>query len=147
MARVYDGRIDVRASLPPEIAQWAVGHELGHVAGLTDERECDYVGAAIQAPRRPFLQALAELGDDWPALGECFGITSTSAVLRAGELTGRALAVVTPRRVYGRGEAFWPDETTLRHWARHGGPGLAKARLRDDLRRVVVEAAAQFAEL
>lgn len=130
--------IQVRRTLPPEIAEWAVGHELGHWAGLTDERACNYVGAALLLRRRPFLAALRS-GEDWATIAEAFGTTSTSAVLRAGELEGRPLAVVTPGRVYARGVAEWPDEGTIRRWARQGGPGIRRAVLRDDPRRIVIE--------
>jgi hypothetical protein len=131
--------IVVRRTLSPEIAEWAVGHELGHLVGVTSERLCNFVGAAILMRRGPFLHALASRSDDWEGLAVAFGTTSTSVVLRAGELTGRALAVVTPARVYARGLAEWPDEATLRRWARHGGPGVRRAVLRDDPRRVVLE--------
>lgn len=82
-----------------------------------------FVGAAILLRRGPFLRALRE-GEPWHVLAERFGTTSTSVVLRSAELTGRPLAVVTPAHVYARGEARWPDEQTIRRWARHGAPGV-----------------------
>lgn len=88
--------------------------------------------------RGPFLRVLRE-GEPWHAIAERFGTTSTSVVLRAGELTGRPLAVVTPAHVYARGEARWPDEQTIRRWARHGAPGVRRAVLRDEPKRVVLE--------
>ncbi len=140
LSRVQDRDvIAVRRTLPSAIAEWAIGHELAHWAGVEDEREANYVGAAILLRRRPFLRALYATEGDWAELAETFGTTSTSAVLRAGELEGRPLAVVTPARVYARGRAEWPDEGTLRRWARQGGPGVRRAKLRDDPRRVVLE--------
>lgn len=140
LSRVQDRDvIAVRRTLPSAIAEWAIGHELAHWAGVVDEREANYVGAAILLRRRPFLRALYATEGDWAELAETFGTTSTSAVLRAGELEGRPLAVVTPARVYARGNAAWPDEGTLRRWARQGRPGVRRAKLRDDPRRVVLE--------
>lgn len=132
--------ITLRDHLPEAIDEWTTGHELGHFAGLPDgsEREADYVGAAIQLRRRPFLRALHE-GADWLTLSERFATTSTSVVLRVGELEGRPLAVVTPARSYGRGDAEWPDDPTLRRWVRHGAPGIVRARLPDDPKRWVLE--------
>lgn len=137
----HEGRreIVVRRTLPSPIAEWAVGHELGHLVGIRSERMASYVGAAILLRRAPFLRALTE-GEPWHVLAERFGTTSTSVVLRAAELTGRPIAVVTPAHVYARGEAAWPDEQTLRQWARHGAPGIRRAVLRDEPRRVVLEA-------
>lgn len=134
-----DGEILVRRTLPAPIAEWAVGHELGHVVGVRSERLCNFIGAAVLMRRVPFLVALGEHPDEWELLAEMFGSDSTAVVLRAAELTGRPLAVVTPSRVYARGRAEWPDEQTLRHWARNGAPGLRRAVLRDDRRRVVLE--------
>jgi hypothetical protein len=37
-------------------------------------------------------------------------------------------------------EWVWPDEQTLRQWAKRSGPGLRKVTLGDDRRRVVLEA-------
>jgi hypothetical protein len=132
--------IAIRARLPLEIGEWTIGHELGHLAGLDaeEERACDYVGAAIQMRRRPFLRALHEHRDAWHELAERFETTSTSAALRAAELEERALAVITPARVYPR--AIYLPDHEIRRIARVGGPGIVRARLVDDRRRIVVEA-------
>lgn len=138
---LYDGhRIAVRAGLPRAIEEWTIGHELGHWAGLgqDDEASANYVGAALQMPRRAFLRALAERPDAWHELGPLFGATSTSAAIRAAELEDRALAVVTPGRVYPR-LIHLPDPE-IRRLARDGGPGLSRTRLEDDPRRIVLEA-------
>lgn len=139
LAKLSEGEILVRRTLPAAIAEWAVGHELGHLVGVRSERLCNFIGAAVLMRRRPFLAALGEHPDEWELLAELFGTDSTAVVLRAAELTGRPLAVVTPSRVYARGRAEWPDEQTLRAWARNGAPGLRRAVLRDDRRRVVLE--------
>lgn len=132
--------IRTRSGLPRAIEEWTRGHELGHMFGIEawHERECDYVGAALQMRRRPFLRALAQHGDAWHVLARLFGVTSTSAALRAAELEGRALAVVTPQRVYPR--AIYLPDRAIRTLALHGGPGIVRAPLEDDRKRIVLEA-------
>lgn len=132
--------IAVRAGLPRPIEEWTIGHEIAHHLGLgpEQEREADYVGAALQMRRRPFLRALHERRDEWHVLGPLFGATSTSAARRAAELEDRALAVVTPARVYPH-LIHLPDGE-IRRLARSGGPGIVRAQLEDDRRRIVLEA-------
>lgn len=138
--------IAVRASLPFARRQHVVGHELGHLllaregVPVEEQREewCDYIGAAIQMPRAIFRRRAREAQCNWTQLALDFHVTETSAALRVAEVSGDPMAVVCPHRVYARGEAQWPEETTLRRWARHGGPGIKTARLWDDRRRTVV---------
>lgn len=141
---VVDGvpTIVVKAGLPRAIEEWTIGHELGHWMGLTrdEEPEADYVGAAIQMRRRPYLRALNEHRDEWHLLGPLFRATSTSAARRAGELEDRAIAVVTPTRVYSWLIHLPANEIRRLATARKLGPGLARTRLVDDRRRVVLEA-------
>jgi hypothetical protein len=139
--------IAVRSSLSFIRRQFVVAHELGHYllsregvpSAEQQEDWCDYVGAAIQMPRGAFRRRSAETGQNWTQLALDFHVTETSAALRRAETTGEPMAIVCPHRVYARGEAQWPEETTLRRWARQGGPGLRTARLGDDRRRTVVE--------
>jgi hypothetical protein len=133
-------RITVRAGLPRPIEEWTIGHEIGHFLGLRQdqEREADYFGAALQMRRRPFLRALYQRGNAWHELGPIFGATSTSAALRAAELEERAMAIVTPARVYPH--LIQLPEHEIRRLARVGGPGLARTQLEDDRRRIVLEA-------
>lgn len=129
----------------PENRQWVIGHELAHWARQTscatssraEERACDYVGAALQMPRRPFLAALAELGRDYQALGARFGATAESAALRVGELTGEGLLMSTPAGIYARGDVD-VDRDTAARLVRDGGPGLIRVVL--GRKRVVVRA-------
>lgn len=134
-------------SLPRLYALFAVGHELGHwllrregYDGHDEERAADYIGGALLAPRSAFLAARRALGDELPALAEAFSMTETGAALRLGEVLRLPLAVVAPARVRVRGpdEWVWPDEGTLRRWARRPVPGLRKTKLTDDPRRVVL---------
>lgn len=132
--------IAVRAGLPRAIEEWTIGHELGHYLGLgqDEERAADYLGAAIQMRRRPFLRALHDRRDAWHELGPLFGATSTSAARRAAELEDRALAVITPGRVYPH--LIHLPEHEIRRLSRVGGPGLVRTKLEDDRRRIVLEA-------
>jgi len=150
LVRVGDERrIMVRRGLPPSIRSWVVGHELGHWArgssctwpGGDEEQACHYIGAALQMPRGAFAKALRE-GATWAMLAERFRVTETSAVLRVGEVRGEPLAIVCPHRIYARGpdEWAWPEERTLRQWARRPAPGIAATRLADP-KRIVITAA------
>lgn len=142
-------RILLARSLPKAYALFAVGHELGHwllrrhgVQVDDEERAADYLGGALLAPRRAFLAARRVVGDDFAELAETFSTTETGAALRLGEVLDQPLAVVAPQRVRVRGpeEWIWPDEGTLRRWARRPARGLRKVRLTDDPRRVVLDA-------
>ena len=108
--------------------------------GDDEEAAADYLGAALVAPRRAFASALRALGDDLAELAAVFRSTETAAALRVGEVTGRPLAVVAPHRVRVRGPESWawPDESTLRAWARRGRVGVRRCRLRDDDRRMML---------
>jgi hypothetical protein len=136
-------------SLPPRYALFAIAHELGHwllarhgFVGDDEERAADHLGAALVAPRRAFLSARRAVGESLPELADAFGITETGAALRLGEVLGVPLAVVVPATVRVRGpeDWGWPDEWTLRRWARGRTPGIRKVRLTDDPRRVVPDA-------
>ncbi len=149
LIRVHDEwRIVVGRRLPRLYALFAIGHELGHwllarhgFQSEDEERAADYLGGALLAPRRAFLAARRALGNDLPALAAAFSTTETGAALRLGEVLSQPLAVVSPQlvRVRGPEEWVWPDEGTLRRWARRGAPGLRKVKLTDDPRRVVLD--------
>lgn len=115
-----------------ELAHWALG------SGGSEE-ECDALAAALLAPRRAFLLAVAALGSDFGALAAHFGASESCVALRLGEATGCPLALITPRAVRLRGSVFsWPDERALRAKSNTQRPGLRKARLRDEPERVVL---------
>jgi hypothetical protein len=142
-------RIMLARSLPTLPAVFAVAHELAHwllartgYVGTNEERSADALGAALLAPRRAFQAARRVHGEALHELAAAFDVTETCAALRLGEVERRPLAVVAPSSVRVRGpeEWVWPDETTLRRWARRPAPGLRRARLRDDPRRVLLEA-------
>lgn len=138
--------VRVHAGLSGLEQDFAAAHELGHYSdhlehwglrGIALERACDVFAAALMMPAAPFLQALALFGDDWPTIAPLFGTTETAVILRAGELTGRPVAVVGPQTCRARGDAEWPEETALRTLNGCAVPGLARARLRDDPKRTV----------
>lgn len=141
----FDARtrtITVQANLPAPIEEWTIGHEIGHARGLTNERACDLFGACLQMRRGPFAVAMSEHGEAWHELAERFGVTSTSAALRAAEIDRIPLAVVLPGRgLYMRN--IQADRDTVRRLARHGGPGIRRAELADDPGRIVVIAATE----
>lgn len=150
LVRIYDDwYIYLARSLPPRYALFATAHEYSHLLlhrhgyqGDDEERLADCLAAALIAPRAAFLRARRAFGDALPELANAFGTTETGAALRLGEVVRMPLAVVAPATVRVRGpESFaWPNESTLRRWARQPGPGLRKVRLTDDTRRVMLDA-------
>lgn len=149
--------VAIRASLRGPERAFTVAHELGHWAlqrfGVRtldrdqEEQWASALGACLLMPRRAFVGALTELEFDhlrnlcFAELGARFNVTQAAAALRLGETTGTPVAVVTPARVYGRGE-LQCDETQARLWARTGHPGLARVKLGDSRAVALVGAAA-----
>lgn len=150
LARVGERwRIFVRRPITPQDLAFLCGHELAHWAlrregyhEPDEEAAADYLGACLVAPRRAFLSALRDRNEDLSELARVFVATESLCALRTGETTGRVLALVSPSlvRVRGLRPFEWGDEATIRRLARRGGPGLARTRLRDDPRRVVLTA-------
>jgi hypothetical protein len=139
----------LRSGADPIRLRFAAGHELGHWALGVDsscqanEDLCDAFAACLVAPRRAFQLALRDVGDRYHQLADHFLATESLVALRYGEVTGTPLALVAPLRVRVRGDEFtWPEETKLRVLARAlRAPGLRKATLRDDRRRVAMRVA------
>ena len=139
--------IFVRRQARAEMA-FGLAHEIGHWAlrregyrGDDEELCADYLAGALVAPRRAFLRAVGELGRDLPSLAERFGTSESLVALRYGESTSVPLALVRPGlvRVRSQLEFVWPDEATIVRWAAGRAPrGLAKTRLTDDKRRVML---------
>lgn len=145
-----DWRIFVRHRLPLERRTFAIAHELAEwwmrvrlqYRSGDVEHAANGIAAAVLAPRPAFVRALRFFGGSLPELAEAFGVTESHAALREAEITHQPRALVSPALVRVRGpETFvWPDERTLRAWARRSRPGLRKTRLTDDPRRVVLDA-------
>lgn len=137
--------IAVRGLATEPRQRFAVLHELGHYAlgPGASEAACDAVAGALLLPRPAFRAAARELGADWPSLAAFFGCSESAAALRWGEVIGDPLALVAPVTVRVRGLPWaWPaEEREIRELAASLRPGLARTRLRDDCRRVVVRAA------
>ncbi len=138
--------IAIKRSVPIPLARFFAAHELAHVlfeqegyTGADLEEQCDRLGAALMAPR-PAVEALRRaFGHDIQRIAAVVGSSQTCAALRLGEAGGAALAVVSPSTVRTRGaEGAWPAVSTLRKWVRRPPRGLAKTRLTDDRRRVVL---------
>lgn len=146
---MHDGkwRIGVRPNVPIEYANFLVGHELGHLllaeagfSGDDEEKAADYLGAALIAPR-PAVNALHRaFGLNLGPIAEEATSTQTWAALRIGEVFAMPLAALAPAIVRVRGpESFvWPDERTIRSWARRPRPGLRKVRVTDSADRLVL---------
>jgi len=133
-------RIYLRSGLSPLRQRWAVAHELGHLAleldSSTRENEdaCDAFAAALLLPRRAFQVALRETGVSYTKLAQWFVTTESCAALRLGEVTDVPLALVAPSRTRVRGAEFgWPLELRAGRI-----PGVRRATLRDDRRRVAL---------
>jgi Zn-dependent peptidase ImmA (M78 family) len=131
-----------------EYAQFFVGHELGHIVleelGYREndlETVCDQFGAAVMAPIPAVSAMLRIFGRDHEAIADEVCSTQTWAALRVAECLRIPRAIVTPHRVYARGpeEFVWGPEDELRKLARGNRPGVMRARLTDDPRRVLID--------
>lgn len=137
--------IGIRRSLPKLYRRHTLAHELGHW-GLEEEgippaehaeADCDYIGAALVMPQEEFRRELGEA--TLQQLAFRFTATETSAALRIGELTNEPVAVITPAKVYARGQAQWTPES-IRRIAARPPIGVRAERLTDDRRRIFVDA-------
>jgi hypothetical protein len=134
----------LRMGLPVLTTRFDLAHEIvetrtEHLIGDGREAFCNATAACMLAPRRAYIRRLEETGeDDYGQMALPFRMTQTAAALRAAEVTGRRLCVVTPHRIYSRGQR-WPEERRLRRWAQQDLPGLRKTRLTDDAQRLVLE--------
>lgn len=140
--------IIARSALPDHRLRFVVCHELAEwwlstrerYQGEDIEHAANYIAAALLAPPAAFRAALRYHGRDFRALAAAFVASETTIALRDAELHSIARVVVAPNlRVRGPEAFLWPPERTLRAWAREGGPGLARTRLTDDPRRVVLD--------
>jgi hypothetical protein len=143
--------IEVRAGLSALARQMFIAHELAERmllrqcwSGEVVEAYADALGCAIMAPRPAVRAALRIVGRNLPALAQALGVSQSIASIRLGEVTGSAMALVTPRRVIVRGESFeWPREPEIRRaaGAKQVPVGLERVLITDAPRRVVLVAA------
>jgi hypothetical protein len=140
--------ICVRAKLGKESLRWAILHELAEwhlqrvgYRGEDVELVAEALTAALVVPRRDYQKALRTHGERWEQLAIDFSTTQTCVALRHGEVTDEPLAVIAPATVRVRGREWtWPEERAIRLLARAERPGLRRAKLTDDPRRVVLVA-------
>ncbi len=140
-------QISLHRAVPANETQWRIGHELGHHilgrphgAGEEIESACDYLGAALMAPRAAILGLYKNHGWDLDAIAGEVGATQTWAALRLAEVLELPLAAIGPTIRYRGPEGFnWPDARTVRGWAAGmPGPGLAKVPITDRPKRAVL---------
>ncbi len=139
-------KMAIRAGLPLPLARHIAAHEVAHLVfeengyrGADLEEQCDRLGAALMAPRPAVEGLLRVYGRRLPQIAAEVGGSEVWAALRLAEVEASAVAVVGPATVRTRGaEGAWPSAATLRRWARRPPTGLAKTRLTDDRRRVVL---------
>lgn len=144
LARTSDGwTIHLRPGRSPEEARWLVAHELAEwileregYRNADAEAVADALAARLIAPRRAMREAL-RWGVEVPELAQAFGATQSCVLLRQAEVSGAPTALVTPARIYVRGNEWgWPDETNVRRLVVEPHPGLTKVRIEDARRRV-----------
>lgn len=141
--------IYVAPKLAPEHHAFAVAHEIAEwqLDGREDDETeglCDAVAAALIAPAPAFRWMLDDHGPDLITLAEGFSTTQSCVALRLGEVTGRPMALVSPRLVRVRGDDWgWPAEDEIRRLSRARSlpTELTAVRLTDDPRRVFLQAA------
>jgi hypothetical protein len=139
-------RIAICRKLPFAQAQFWVGHELAHIL-IGDYREpdleqlCDYLAAALMAPREAMRSLLRAFGPDHRQIAAEVCATQTWAALRIAECTGAPRAVVTPARCYVRcpDDYVLPAEPHLRRLTTGSRPGIKKSRLTDAAGRTVLD--------
>lgn len=142
--------IHVRRGLNARQLNHAVAHELGewqlHVWGYHGpeaEELAGRIGAALCVPREAFHVAHRAIGDRVGELSRAFTVSESLMSLRLGECLGYPTALITPRRIRTRGDAWdWP--TTSAGWrelaAGAGSVGLTRERIGDAWRRFVLRA-------
>lgn len=136
-------RIAARPGLSLPDVRWLVAHELAEwllerdgYRGDDAEAVADGLAARLIAPRRA-MQAALRWGLTVTELADAFGATQSCVLLRQAEVAGAPTALVTPVRVYVRGDVWaWPNESEVRRLVIEPRPGLAKVRLTDARRRV-----------
>lgn len=135
-------RIYLAEDCSPHRRKFILAHELSHWALGPDapEESCDRLAAALVLPKAAFSVGLRRARTASVRLARSFGVDQSCAWLRAGEVTGKGVAVVQPQLVRVRGS--WerqPPRNDMRAAAALSAPrGMHKAVLRDDPSRVVL---------
>ncbi len=138
--------IFLRCGIDAREIPFLVGHELAewfyrHHRDDRIEDACNSLGAALVTPKRTFASVLRQLRTP-PRIARAFVCSETLVHLRIAETTGRPTALVSPHKVWIKGEPGpWPrSETALRQMALQTlpPPGIKKARMGDHPRRVAL---------
>jgi hypothetical protein len=150
LAWVVDGfQVWVRTGTAPARARWLVCHELAEwclrdlsLPNLEKEQLCDALGAALIAPRPAFLKGLRRSNDDPVSLAPKLHTTTSLALLRHGEVTGRPVALIRHNRAVVRGDRFaWPCPLTIDGAARLRSGRCRRIEIDDEPGRVALVAA------
>lgn len=140
-------RISVRRTVPLDEVAFYVGHEMAHVelgkphgAGAEIEGACNYLGAALMAPRAAVIALHRAFGWDLEEIAGEVVATQTWAALRLAETLRAPTAAISPAliRVRGPEEWVWPDECTLRRWTKRTPRGVVKINVTDRPKRSVL---------
>jgi hypothetical protein len=146
-------RIALRHGTSPPRANWLVARMLARLElqqrGIrSDPLECA-AAAWLVAPTDAFRRWLASYGEEidpcgLEALAENFAVPATCAAIRIPEVGGAAVAVVTPARVYKRGQQLsWLADDAVRELAAKPSPrSVRKVQVRDEPGRVALFARA-----
>jgi hypothetical protein len=142
-------RIVLRRGTLPARANWLVAKmlmrlELARFGVRSEELEAD--GAAwLVAPTEAFRAHLESIGwavgaGELERLSAMFAVPCTCAALRIPEVGGPAVAVVTPERVYKRGQQLsWLEDGAVRSLAATAHPkSVRKVAIRDEPGRVAL---------
>lgn len=146
-----DRCIYVRPGIDPRRLSFGVGHELGEMllsemgyAEPDAEQLCDSIAGGIVCPRDAFRISYDSFDGDLPKLAAAFVTSEKVLSLRVGEVLGTPVALVTPRHVHVRGDAFeWGDPSNLRRIAsgKMVVPEIVRRSLTDDARSIMLIAA------
>jgi hypothetical protein len=134
----------LREDAPLHAQRFVLCHELAHrlLGPSATEHQCDALAAALLLPREAFLRALRQHRWRLAPMARVFCATESCVALRAGEVTTKPLALVTPRSVRIRGAAFaWPSAAELQALPETAKlPGIRRVSLQDDRARRVLRA-------
>lgn len=115
--RRVDGimRVALRRGLPPPIARYLVGHELGHVhhdrigyEGEDIEERCDAFAAALIAPWEFARAVIRARGHSVRQLADALRVPQALALLRLGEVTGRPVLLIRTPPIARGAPYVWP---------------------------------------
>ncbi|RYZ14447.1 MAG: hypothetical protein EOO70_07660 [Myxococcaceae bacterium] len=112
------GGVEYVWSLAHEAAEWVLKC-VERYRGEDIERRANTLAASLLVPRSYVLSHGARFFD--PELARTFCVTPSCLALRWAEVTGEAVAVVSPNSVHRRGpDGVWPlDDQALRWLARY----------------------------